>query len=123
MELIKEYPKNKVDVVFDELNKCMLTKSLSDTYALGDELVLKQIYKLKDADIQAIVKDAFYAQILQNSYEDSEFWDSDSDDYLEPTDTEELYKTVKGYMSSDRKDFEIKSYRIYFYYNKLLQDL
>lgn len=54
MELIKEYPKNKVDVVFDELNKCMLTKSLSDTYALGDELVLKQIYKLKDADIQAI---------------------------------------------------------------------
>ena len=93
---------------------CHLTYNLNN----GELVKLEDVFT-KDTDIQAIVKDAFYTQILQNSYEDSEFWGSDSDDYLEPTDTEELYKTVKGYMSSDRKDFEIKSYRIYFYYNEL----
>lgn len=90
------------------------------TYNLNNgELVKLEDVFTKDADIQAIVKDAFYAQILQNSYYDFEFEESDSDGYLEQTDNEELYKTVKGYMSSDRKDFEIRTNRIYFYYNEL----
>lgn len=90
------------------------------TYNLLDgELVKLEDIFTKNADIQAIVRDAFYKTILENSYQETEFWNSDDDEYLEPTDNNELYKTVKGYMSRDKKDFEIHPYRIYFYYNEL----
>ena len=56
MEIMSEYPQNKIDDVFNRLNDCMISKGTSETYLLGDELVLKQIYNLSDIDILEIRK-------------------------------------------------------------------
>lgn len=56
MELISNYPKSKINDVFDKLNDCMISKGVSETYSLGDELVLKQIYNLTDIEIDEIRK-------------------------------------------------------------------
>ncbi|MDE7425771.1 MAG: SAM-dependent methyltransferase [Lachnospiraceae bacterium] len=54
MEIVSDYPKAKINDVFERLNECMISKGVSDTYLLGDELVLKQIYNLSNADVQEI---------------------------------------------------------------------
>ena len=51
MEIISAYPKTRIDDVFAQLNDCMIVKGVSETYSLGDEIVLKQIYNLTDAQI------------------------------------------------------------------------
>lgn len=56
MEIMSDYPKYKINDVFDKLNDCMVSKGLSETYLLGDEIVLKQIYNLSDTDIYEIRK-------------------------------------------------------------------
>ena len=56
MELISNYPESKINDVFDKLNDCMISKGVSETYSLGDELVLKQIYNLTDIEINEIRK-------------------------------------------------------------------
>lgn len=56
MEIMSDYSKSEVDDVFEQLNSCMVTNGVSDTYLLGDELVLKQIYNLSDTEIQEIRK-------------------------------------------------------------------
>ena len=53
---MSDYPKSKINDVFEQLNDCMITKGVSDTYLLGDELVLKRIYNLTDAEILEIRK-------------------------------------------------------------------
>ena len=56
MEIMSDYPKSKINDVFEQLNDCMISKGVSDTYLLGDELVLKRIYNLTDAEIMEIRK-------------------------------------------------------------------
>lgn len=64
MEIMANFPRSKVDSVFEKLNDCMLSKGLSETYLLGDEIVLRQIYNLSDSEIQAI----------RNSLDDLRSW-------------------------------------------------
>ncbi len=56
MELISNYPKSKIDVVYNKLNDCMTSKGISETYSLGDEIVLKQLYNMSDTEIYEIRK-------------------------------------------------------------------
>lgn len=56
MEIMSGFPKAKINDVFEQLNDCMISKGGSDTYLLGDELVLKQIYNFSDMEIQEIRK-------------------------------------------------------------------
>lgn len=56
MQIVSEFPKNAVDKTFNLMNSCMIGNGLSATYLLGDEIVLKEIYHLSDADMVAIRK-------------------------------------------------------------------
>ena len=56
MQIVSDFPMDAVDKTFNLMNSCMINNGLSATYSLGDEIVLKGIYHLSDADVVAIRK-------------------------------------------------------------------
>lgn len=54
MEIMSDFPESKINDVFTAFNECMLSKGVPETYFLGDELVLKQIYNFTDDEITEI---------------------------------------------------------------------
>jgi len=57
VEILHEFPKEKVCDIVQKLNQSVLDNGLSATYALGDEIVLKTILGFSDEDI-SIIRDA-----------------------------------------------------------------
>lgn len=75
----------------------------------GERLKLKDLFK-RDADLTEIVRSAFYKTIALNNrfgYDESRIVSPDEN---------ELYKTVKGYLSSEDKLFAFSPSEISFYY-------
>jgi hypothetical protein len=56
MELLQNFPSDKIETVFSKLNECMLNYGTDATYKLGDSLVLKSLYGFTDHDIMSIRK-------------------------------------------------------------------
>lgn len=56
MEIISDFPKSEINSVFSKLNDCMIFNGVSETYSLGDDIVLKDIYNLSDIEINEIRK-------------------------------------------------------------------
>ena len=74
----------------------------------GKELLLEDLF-LKDADITEIVRKAFYQMLIQEQAYEGEGG-------LVSPDENELYKAVKGYMTSDMQEFTFSPAEISFYY-------
>lgn len=75
----------------------------------GERLKLEDIF-IKDADITGIVRSAFYEELAKRNWYGSE-------NSMVSIDENEIYKVVKGYMSSEDKIFSFTPSQVYFYYN------
>ena len=53
MEIIGRFPENDIERVYSALNQCIQERGLLETYLLGDEIVLNQIYGLSRESIVA----------------------------------------------------------------------
>lgn len=54
IEVLNSFPQEKIDSIIDKFNGCILTKGLTATYMLGDEIVLKQIMGFSEDEILTI---------------------------------------------------------------------
>ena len=56
LNIVSKIPKNKIEKVFTQINELSKTSNLEDVYKLGDEIVLKDIFKYTDKEIRQIRK-------------------------------------------------------------------
>jgi hypothetical protein len=54
LEIVKSLPDDKVDTIYEELNRCVLSDGTEAAYRLGDKLVLSDILGLCDDSIRSI---------------------------------------------------------------------
>lgn len=54
MELLCNFPSEKIESVFSVLNESMINRGTIATYEVGDDLVLKNIYNFTDSEISSI---------------------------------------------------------------------
>ena len=88
------------------------------TYKLtdGNRLKLEDVF-IENADIQSIVKTAFYDYMLNTSY-GNDYIEINESNYIVNLDENELYETVKGYMTQKENDFAVYPHYIEFTYKE-----
>lgn len=60
IELLSNFPRSKIENVFSALDSCTIKNGVNATYELGDNLVLKDIYKFTNQEIIEIRKSIEY---------------------------------------------------------------
>ena len=66
LEVISNFPKNEVEVIYNKLSKFAREHDIKELYEYGDEIVLKDLYGFSDTEIQEIRNAIFVLRQWRN---------------------------------------------------------